>query len=710
MAAFIVDVIVDLPAHSAVEGALSYACDVALAPGGLVRVPLGKKEVLGIVWNVRDSVAASTINTPSQSIELKPVIQYLDEIPPLSGAWRDLTAFSAQYYQRSLGEVALQALPPELRKLDAVQLQRRLKRLQGKQEGEVNEAPPALPELTYEQQNAVQQITPTLYAAEPLAQQGKSEAASAKAAVFLLEGVTGSGKTEVYMRVVQAALAKNPQAQVLILVPEINLTPQLEARFAQRFPEEQMVSMHSGLTAAQRLRSWLLAHTGRARIVLGTRMAIFASIPQLSLIVVDEEHDPSYKQYEGARWSARDLAVWRGWHEKVPVILGSATPSLESWRHAQQGQYQLLEMPLRIGQGGMPKVRMVDMRQMPRQTVLAPALLQAMQQRIARGEQSLVLLNRRGYAPVLHCVSCGWQSQCPYCTAWRVYHRIDRTLRCHHCGFTEPVPKACPQCGDPDLQPIGRGTERLEEQLKALLQRPDGSAARVLRIDADSTRHAGSLVAHLKQVHDGDVDVLLGTQMIAKGHDFRLVTLVAAVNPDTALFSNDFRAGERLFSLLLQAAGRAGRDARLSEQSELWIQTTQPEHPLFKALKTYDFSAFARAMLEEREMAAMPPFMHQALVRAQARTQEAAQEFLNQIHQQGQEIIQSMQLADYLTLYPPIPAAMQRVAGIEHAQMLLESRSRQALQQFLNAWRGVLHQVRVRGMVRWAIDVDPQVI
>lgn len=710
MAAFIVDVIVDLPAHSAVEGALSYACDVALAPGGLVRVPLGKKEVLGIVWNVRDSVAASTINTPSQSIELKPVIQYLDEIPPLSGAWRDLTAFTAQYYQRSLGEVALQALPPELRKLDAVQLQRRLKRLQGKQEGEVNEAPPALPELTYEQHNAVQQITPALYAAEPLAQQGKSEATSAKAAVFLLEGVTGSGKTEVYMRVVQAALAKNPQAQVLILVPEINLTPQLEARFAQRFPEEQMVSMHSGLTAAQRLRSWLLAHTGRARIVLGTRMAIFASIPQLSLIVVDEEHDPSYKQYEGARWSARDLAVWRGWHEKVPVILGSATPSLESWRHAQQGQYQLLEMPLRIGQGGMPKVRMVDMRQMPRQTVLAPALLQAMQQRIARGEQSLVLLNRRGYAPVLHCVSCGWQSQCPYCTAWRVYHRIDRTLRCHHCGFTEPVPKACPQCGDPDLQPIGRGTERLEEQLKALLQRPDGSAARVLRIDADSTRHAGSLVAHLKQVHDGDVDVLLGTQMIAKGHDFRLVTLVAAVNPDTALFSNDFRAGERLFSLLLQAAGRAGRDARLSEQSELWIQTMQPDHPLFKALKTYDFSAFARAMLEEREMAAMPPFMHQALVRAQARTQEAAQEFLNQIHQQGQEIIQSMQLADYMTLYPPIPAAMQRVAGIEHAQMLLESRSRQALQQFLNAWRGVLHQVRVRGMVRWAIDVDPQVI
>jgi primosomal protein N' (replication factor Y) len=710
MAAFIVDVIVDLPAHSAVEGALSYACDVVLAPGGLVRVPLGKKEVLGIVWNVRDSDAVSTVNAPSQSIELKSVIQYLDEIPPLSGAWRDLTAFTAQYYQRSLGEVALQALPPELRKLDAVQLQRRLKRLQGKQEGDVNEAPPALPELTYEQHNAVQQITPALYAAEPLAQQGKSEATSAKAAVFLLEGVTGSGKTEVYMRVVQAALAKNPQAQVLILVPEINLTPQLEARFAQRFPEEQMVSMHSGLTAAQRLRSWLLAHTGRARIVLGTRMAIFASIPQLSLIVVDEEHDPSYKQYEGARWSARDLAVWRGWHEKVPVILGSATPSLESWRHAQQGQYQLLEMPLRIGQGGMPKVRMVDMRQMPRQTVLAPALLQAMQQRIARGEQSLVLLNRRGYAPVLHCVSCGWQSQCPYCTAWRVYHRIDRTLRCHHCGFTEPVPKACPQCGDPDLQPIGRGTERLEEQLKALLQRPDGSAARVLRIDADSTRHAGSLVAHLKQVHDGDVDVLLGTQMIAKGHDFRLVTLVAAVNPDTALFSNDFRAGERLFSLLLQAAGRAGRDARLSEQSELWIQTTQPEHPLFKALKTYDFSAFARAMLEEREMAAMPPFMHQALVRAQARTQEAAQEFLNQIHQQGQEIIQSMQLVDYLTLYPPIPAAMQRVAGIEHAQMLLESRSRQALQQFLNAWRGVLHQVRVRGMVRWAIDVDPQVI
>ena len=298
----------------------------------------------------------------------------------------------------------------------------------------------------------MQQITPALYAAEPLAQQGKSEVTSAKAAVFLLEGVTGSGKTEVYMRVVQAALAKNPQAQVLILVPEINLTPQLEARFAQRFPEEQMVSMHSGLTAAQRLRSWLLAHTGRARIVLGTRMAIFASIPQLSLIVVDEEHDPSYKQYEGARWSARDLAVWRGWHERVPVILGSATPSLESWRHAQQGQYQLLEMPLRIGQGGMPKVRMVDMRQMPRQTVLAPALLQAMQQRIARGEQSLVLLNRRGYAPVLHCVPCGWQSQCPYCNM-AVLSRIDDAALLF--AVLPNGSKAC-RSGDHDLQPIGR--------------------------------------------------------------------------------------------------------------------------------------------------------------------------------------------------------------------------------------------------------------
>jgi primosomal protein N' (replication factor Y) len=381
----------------------------------------------------------------------------------------------------------------------------------------------------------------------------------------------------VYLRCVQEMLEADPTAQALVMVPEINLTPQLEerfvSRFAPRFGAGAVVSLHSGMTNPQRLKSWLAAHSGSARIVLGTRMAVFASLPGLKLIVVDEEHDPSYKQQEGARYSARDLAIWRGREQGAKVLLGSATPSLESW-HASRpptpedpegGRYQRLHMPSRIGAGALARVRRVDMNQQPRRTVFSAPLLQAITERVARGEQSMVLLNRRGYAPVLHCVDCGWKSDCPHCSAHQVFHKTDRTLRCHHCGFTVRVPHHCPTCGSPDIHPMGRGTEQLEEQLAALLrnvQRPDGNAARIARIDADTTKAKGALEAQLAQVHAGEVDVLVGTQMIAKGHDFRRITLVAAVQPDGALFSSDFRAPERLFALLMQAAGRAGRDAQ----------------------------------------------------------------------------------------------------------------------------------------------------
>ncbi len=390
----------------------------------------------------------------------------------------------------------------------------------------------AQPELSDEQVAAVEQL-----AASP----------AVGAQPTLLQGVTGSGKTEVYLR--SAASALQQGRQVLVLVPEINLTPQLEARFAERFADRRMVSLHSALTPAQRLRHWLLAHLGQADLVLGTRLAVFASLPRLGLIVVDEEHDPSFKQQEGARYSARDLAVWRGRTEAVPVLLGSATPSLETWSHAEKGRYRRLRLTQRIGGGALPTVRVLDMNAVPRAAdavapALAPALQQAVQQRVARGEQSLLLLNRRGYAPVLFCSACGWKSGCPHCSAWRVFHKADRTLRCHHCGFGERVPRACPDCGNLDIAPIGRGTERLEEQMAQLLP-----TARVARIDADSTRAKGTLQARLTAVHAGEVDVLVGTQMIAKGHDFRGVTLVAAVNPDAALFASDFRAAERLFAL-----------------------------------------------------------------------------------------------------------------------------------------------------------------
>jgi primosomal protein N' (replication factor Y) len=543
---------------------------------------------------------------------------------------------------------------------------------------------------------------------------------------FLLFGATGSGKTEVYLRAVQKVLEADPKAQALVMVPEINLTPQLEARFEHRFAQllgahfqpDTLVSMHSGMTGPQRLKSWLAAHQGNARIVLGTRMAIFASMPHLQLIVVDEEHDPSYKQQEGARYSARDLAVFRARLENAPVILGSATPSLESWHHsrpaAEGGRYLRLEMPDRVGgHSNFPLVRRVDMNHQPKGAVFSPPLLQAIQDRVARGEQCMVLLNRRGYAPVLQCSDCDWKSECAHCSAYRVFHKIDRTLRCHHCGYTERVPRHCPACGNPDIRPLGRGTEQLEEHLSELLHavaRPDGTPVRVARIDADTTQKKGTLESQLASVHAGDVDVLVGTQMIAKGHDFRGITLVAALNPDGALFSSDFRAPERLFSLLLQAAGRAGRSPDLSAQSEMWVQTHHPQHPLYAALKAHNYPEFARQQLSEREQSTLPPFSYQALLRADARTQEVAQGFLNAARLAATQL----PAAEHVSCFAAVPLTIQRVANVERAQMLLESTSRAALQHHLAQWHALLHALKKdpahKGVTRWAVDVDPLAI
>ena len=548
---------------------------------------------------------------------------------------------------------------------------------------------------------------------------------AAQAGPFLIYGATGSGKTEVYLQAVQRRLEADPKAQALLMVPEINLTPQLEERVVARFGAAQVVSMHSGMTPAQRLQSWLAAHSGRARIVLGTRMAVFASMPHLQLIVVDEEHDPSYKQQEGARYSARDLAIYRGRLEGAKVILGSATPSLESWHHsrpaAEGGRYQRLLMPERVGAGQLPFVRRVDMNNQPRKTVLSAPLLAAIQARVQRGEQCMLLLNRRGYAPVLHCADCGWKSECSHCSAFRVFHKLDRTLRCHHCGFTERVPRACPACGNADIAPLGRDTEQLEEHLAELLasvRRPDGEPVHILRIDADSTQHKGALESQLAQVHSGEVDVLVGTQMIAKGHDFRRITLVAAINPDNALFSSDFRAPERLFALLMQAGGRAGRDASQSAQSEMWVQTFHPQHDVFAALKTHDYPAFAANQLMEREQAGLPPWRFQALLRADARSQEVAQTFLNAAShalqaQAAQDPALDALLAQ-VSLYPAVPMSIQRVANVERAQMLIESASRMALQKVLAELQPVLHAQRAvpahKGLIRWLVDVDPLAI
>jgi len=674
----VLSVAVETPRHSSVGGLLDYASEQTLPPGTLVRVPLGRREVPGIVWE-------RAADAPPPPADLRSLTAALSALPPLDTEWRELIAFAASYYQRGIGELALAVLPPDLRKLDDTRLARRLKRL-------VTAAAPG----------------PTAAAPEPARPELNDEQAAALAAIatarrpVLLHGVTGSGKTEVYLRAADAALSQGRQA--LVLVPEINLTPQLEARFAARFPARLMVSLHSGLTPAQRLRHWLLAHLGRADLVLGTRLAVFASMPRLGLIVIDEEHDPSFKQQEGARYSARDLAVWRAHRLGIAVLLGSATPSLETWQRALEGRYLRLPLDRRIGGGAMPAVRLVDMARLPRETqherVLAPPLLQAIGERIERGEQSLLLLNRRGYAPVLHCGACGWKSGCAHCSAWRVFHKADRTLRCHHCGFAERVPRACPDCGNLDIAPLGRGTEKLQEQLAALLP-----GARVARLDADTTRGAGALQQQLGAVHAGEVDVLVGTQMLAKGHDFRRVTLVVAVNPDAALFSSDFRAPERLFALLMQAAGRAGRDAAQAARSEMWVQTWHPRHPLYAALKAHDYEAYAAAQLAERRAAGLPPFASLALLRAEARSADVARAFLHEA---------AALAAGHagVTVYPPVPPPVSRVADVERLQMLVESASRSVLQRMLAAWLPGLHELRARhkGLLRWAVDVDPLAI
>ena len=694
------DVAVSAPAHSQVGGLLTYVTDLPVKVGQLVRVPFGNREVLGVVWGVH-ATAPDTQSTHT----LRQVMAVLEAVAPLSEHWRQLVQFTAHYYQRSLGEVAMAALPPQLRDLTPVQLARRFKKTVATAEA----------------------LTTALQSPWPLSAQQTEVLTQMNEALgpFLLHGATGSGKTEVYLQAVARCLAEDPSAQALMMVPEINLTPQLEARVKARFGDAGVVSMHSGMTGPQRLKSWLAAHQGSARIVLGTRMAIFASMPHLKWIVVDEEHDASYKQQEGARYSARDLAIYRARLEGAKVILGSATPSLESWHHSRPavegGRYLRLPMPARIGAGQLPFVRRVDMNHQPRKTVLSAPLMAAIQERVAKGEQSMLLLNRRGYAPVLHCADCGWKSECSHCSAFRVFHKIDRTLRCHHCGFTERVPRACPACGNADIAPMGRGTEQLEEHLAELLidvKRPNGDPVKIMRIDADSTKLKGSLEAQLAGVHSGEVDVLVGTQMIAKGHDFRRITLVAAINPDGALFSSDFRAPERLFALLMQAGGRAGRDAEQSAGSEMWVQTFHPSHALFEALKKHDYPAFAEQQLKERLEAGLPPSTFQALIRSDARTQAVAQAFLNHANTQLQsqhtlDTPDASALAE-VSVYPAVPMSIQRVANVERAQMLIESASRKALHRVLELLQEQLHASRSapehKGLIRWLVDVDPLAI
>lgn len=721
-----------------------------LAPGDWVQVPWGTGRRIGFVLEL----CAQSDLAPER---LKAIESRLEDAPALPASWFALLRFAAGYYHRSVGEFALLAVPRTLRtppspkaRSSAFARARRAGRGVGEggavdadtvgadtvgadkgEGGSVGASPSAVEvagagdprsaepavahrvptsaaPLTASDRPTPRAVASRSAAGQPLGadQQRVLDAlcASSGFSVSVLHGVTGSGKTEVYLRWFEAILAARPDAQLLLMVPEIALTPQLAGLVAGRFPAQSVAVLHSGLGEAERARAWVAAVEGRARVVIGTRLAVLTPLPGLAAIVVDEEHDASYRQQDGLHYSARDLAVAAARECGVPVLLGSATPSIETWRAARRSRYRLLEMPSRIGGGALPKLQLIDVRGLRGESALAPQAQTAIAETLSRGEQALVFINRRGYAPVLGCDACGWLSGCPECSAWRVLHRAAAggtrppryQLVCHHCGGASPVPRACPECGNLGLAGLGRGTQRLEEELAS--QFP---GQRIARLDRDVAARRGAAQALIAAVHDGEVDLLVGTQMLAKGHDFRRLSLVVVVDGDAGLFCADFRAPERLFATLMQVAGRAGREV---SSSHVLVQTRYPTHPLFEFLKRHDYSGFADALLVERREAAMPPFAHQALLRADAGTLDEALAFLTA----ARELAEPLRTADPeapVQLFDPVPMPLARLKGRERAQLLVEATARPALHAFLPHWLASLRELKTRA--RWQLEVDP---
>ena len=650
----------DVPLPRLFDYALPQGANVSC--GDRVTVPLGRRRQTGVV--VEAEIASEVALD-----RLKAIIDVRSDAPRLPPDWLELMRFLSSYYQRPLGETVVAALPPRLRSVKP------LPRKALEPASEPSSAYfVATHGLTAEQERVVAAIAAKL----------------GRFAAVLLHGVTGSGKTEVYLHLIDRVLARGEQA--LVLVPEISLTPQLEARFREAFPQARLALMHSALEDIARTSAWLAAARGEAGIILGTRLAVLAPLPKLALIVVDEEHDSSFKQQEGVRYSARDVAVYRAKLAGCPVVLGTATPSLESWYNYRQGRYERLELAQRAAPGAeLPVIRTVDLRELALDEGLAPPVLAAISERLARGEQSLVFINRRGYAPVLTCEACGWCASCERCSARLVLHAADRRLRCHHCGAEQPIARACPTCGNVDLKAMGRGTQRVEETLAARFP-----GARIVRIDRDSARRRAELVRTLASLRRGEGDILVGTQLLAKGHDFPALTFVAVLNADAALLSTDYRSGERLYSVLAQVAGRAGRR---SQRGEVLIQTRYPAHPLFQALVEHDFARFAESQLEERRAAGFPPYVFEAALRAEAPELAQALAFLRD----------ARALVDppsSVRVFDPVPNIITRRAGWERAQLIMQATSRPALQAYLAGLSTRLFETPARA-VRWHLDVDP---
>lgn len=636
-------------------------------------VPVGRREMVGMIVEVSQHCEYD----PSK---VKPYRQLLSEVSPVNDEWLAMTRFAAEYYQHGWGEVAMANLPSFFRAKPRPQYLKSLERLRESKRVKVSVKPDTPPVLNDEQQEAVKAVVD---------HKGFGP--------FVLHGVTGSGKTEVYLHIMAEVLSRNPNAQILFLVPEINLTPQLQGRILRRFADRVVVSLHSGLSAGERARSWLAMHECRAQILVGTRMAVFANIPHLDLIIVDEEHDLSYKAGDGIRYSARDLAVKRAHLAKIPIVLGSATPSIESWAKVQSGTYRVLTLRERaIKTAVMPTLELVDPRVDKTHKGLCSRVIKAVEQALSRKEQVIVFLNRRGYAPVLTCPSCGWLSTCPHCSTYSVYHKSNGRLICHHCGWSAPVMHHCPDCGNADLAPVGAGTQRLEETLSQLW--PE---ARILRIDRDTTQRKDSAQKAFDAVHAGEVDILVGTQMVAKGHDFQRVSTVIVLNVDSQLASANPRSQERAFANLMQVAGRAGR-AGLS--AKILVQTRFGDRPIFDALARQSYEMFADALLKERRNEGAVPFVSQALLMADAPHINQSLEFLQHAAHLGERIAETMPEREIM-VFDPIPMALMRVADKERAQLLIEAPSKASLNVFLRQWYRALLEVKTN--VHWVVEVDP---
>ncbi|MGA7180980.1 MAG: primosomal protein N' [Thiobacillaceae bacterium] len=712
-----------------VPGLFDYLLPTGCGPGDIGRrviVPLGRKQIVG-------TLVALTSQTEISATRLKAILEIDRDVPALPDDILQICRFCAAYYHHPIGPIIQFALPTALRRVEKIKpsrdayyrlteqgkstlcdslpprarlqisLYERLRNHRWEKKSDLQElgsninsllqrweesgwlnkesrlalstpcAPPAvIPGLNAEQQEA----------ASNLAQSGYRTS--------LLYGITGSGKTEVYLRLIETVLARGQQ--VLVLAPEINLTPQLTARFVSRFPGIPISRLHSDLAEGERLAHWLAATLGEARIVLGTRLAVFTPLPDLGLIIVDEEHDASFSQQEGLRYSARDLAVYRGQLRDIPTVLGSATPSLETWHNVRQRRYGLYRLSRRAIPGAsLPRMELVDTRVQKPIDGLAVKTRQAIQTILAAGGQALVFINRRGYAPALVCPACSWSASCHRCSARLVLHLRAGRLKCHHCGHEESLPASCPACGNTELKPSGHGTQRLEATLTETFP-----SARILRVDRDATRRRGSWEDMQKRIQAGETNLLVGTQLLAKGHDFPGLNLVAVINADSALFAQDFRASERLFAQLLQVSGRAGRTG---DSGRVLIQTDFPEHPLYQHLLKHDFEGYAEILLGERQQTRFPPFSFQAVLRAEATQLSLAMTFL----------AQARQLANRpkdIDLYEPVEAVMAKKAGMQRAVLLVQSASRRALQKMLDIWAPQLYALKP-GPVRWHLDVDP---